>query len=268
MKTDQRINRRNHRSTSQSTKVRQRGSSLLNTAINKLPFELHLPGYQWCGPGTRIEKRLERGDLGINKLDSACKEHDLAYLENKDLTRRHVADKILEEKAKERFFAKDSTLGEKVSSAIVNMGMKIKRKSGMGLKKLPFDRTVTIKPKKSIKKTNLIDKASKVALRAAKVKKPEISSKTKKTRVLEVPQSGGFIPLIPLFAGLSAIGAVAGGAAGIAKAVNDAKSAQKELTETKRHNEAMEAIASSQSGTGLYLKPYKKGYGLFVGSKN
>ena len=55
------------------------GKGFLNTAINKLPFEVHVPGYQFCGPGTNLKKRLARGDKGINPLDSACRTHDIAY---------------------------------------------------------------------------------------------------------------------------------------------------------------------------------------------
>ena len=51
-------------------------------------------------------------------------------------------------------------------------------------------------------------------------------------------KNGGFLPLIPLFAGLSALGALAGGAAGIAKAVNDSN-----------HNKEMEKIASERGVT-------------------
>ena len=76
------------------------GDGLLNTAINKLPFELHIPGgYRFCGPGTKLEKRLARGDKGINELDEACKEHDIAYSKEKDLEHRHKADRILADKA-------------------------------------------------------------------------------------------------------------------------------------------------------------------------
>lgn len=82
-------------------------------------------------------------------------------------------------------------------------------------------------------------------------------------RVLALPaKTGGALPfLIPLFAGLSATGALAGGAAGIMKTVNQAKSARNELEESKRHNKTMEAIAL---GKGLYLKPYKTGLGLHL----
>ena len=82
-------------------------------------------------------------------------------------------------------------------------------------------------------------------------------------RVLPVPPKiGGFLPfLIPLFAGLSVTGALAGGVAGIAKAVNDAKAANRQLEESQRHNSAVEAIAL---GKGLYLKPYKTDYGIYI----
>ncbi|KYN21095.1 hypothetical protein ALC57_06540 [Trachymyrmex cornetzi] len=39
----------------------------LNRAINALPFESHIPGYQFCGPGTRLTKRLARGDVSIGR---------------------------------------------------------------------------------------------------------------------------------------------------------------------------------------------------------
>ena len=73
---------------------------------------------------------------------------------------------------------------------------------------------------------------------------------------------GGALPfLIPLFAGLSATGTLAGGAASVIKAVNAAKAAQEELRESKRHNKTMESIAL---GKGLYIKPYRTGLGLYL----
>lgn len=60
-------------------------------------------------------------------------------------------------------------------------------------------------------------------------------------------------------ASLGAIGSISSGAAAIAKAVNAAKNAKLQLEEATRHNKNMEAIAM---GKGLYLKPYKKGFGL------
>ena len=55
------------------------GRGLFNIVLSNLPAELHIPGYQFCGPGTKLAERLSRGDSGINPLDSACKEHDIVY---------------------------------------------------------------------------------------------------------------------------------------------------------------------------------------------
>ncbi|XP_058986227.1 uncharacterized protein LOC131806273 [Musca domestica] len=78
------------------------GGGLVNKLINSLPVELHLPGYQFCGPGTKLEKRIQRGDQGINPLDAACRAHDIAYSQNKDIEQRHIADRELTERAWER----------------------------------------------------------------------------------------------------------------------------------------------------------------------
>jgi len=109
------------------------GRNLLNRAINALPIELHIPGYQFCGPGTHLEKRLARGDQDINPLNAACRKHDIAYSHNNDLADRHVADNILAAKARERITAINSTLGEK--AAAIAVWVKTKTKFGMGLKK-------------------------------------------------------------------------------------------------------------------------------------
>ncbi|XP_044766921.1 uncharacterized protein LOC123322902 [Coccinella septempunctata] len=106
------------------------GGGLVNSIINKLPFELHLPGYHYCGPGTRLSERLARNDPGINKLDEACKEHDIAYSKHTELSDRHIADKILEDKAWERVKSKDGTFKEKSAALLVTGAMKMKRKMG------------------------------------------------------------------------------------------------------------------------------------------
>lgn len=102
------------------------------------------------------------------------------------------------------------------------------------------------------------------AIRAAlNCVKSEVVKKdvVKTPRIVPIPKTGGILPLIPIFAGLSALGALGGGAAGIAKAVGDAKAAREQLQEAQRHNRTMESIAI---GRGLYLRPYKKGLGLYL----
>lgn len=102
------------------------------------------------------------------------------------------------------------------------------------------------------------------SLKAAKkaIKQAGGKNKIKIPRILSVSSKiGGVLPLIPLFAGLSATGALAGGAAGIYKAINEAKSARQQLDESKRHNKTMEAIAL---GKGLCIRQHKKGLGLYL----
>jgi hypothetical protein len=68
------------------------GSGVFNTLLNKLNNvipELHIPGYNYCGPFTKLDKRLARGDEPVNKLDAACKEHDIFYRDHKDTNERH-----------------------------------------------------------------------------------------------------------------------------------------------------------------------------------
>lgn len=249
------------------------GRGLVNTLINKLPFEAHLPGgYQYCGPGTKLEERLRRGDSGINRLDRACKEHDIAYSKTSDIQQRHKADHILQERAWSRVKAKDSTFGEKSAAWFVTNAMKAKRKFGMGLarrkRQSSFRKTVINKITNALKKANPRDlkEGAKLSFNTAKLAIKEAGGrrKIKTPRIIPLPKSGGFLPLIPLFAGLSALGALAGGASGIAKAVNASKAAQAELGEAQRHNKTMESIALGKKGSGLYLRPYRKGLGLYL----
>ncbi|KAL4083082.1 hypothetical protein QTP88_028412 [Uroleucon formosanum] len=109
-----------------------KGAGLINTLINKLPIELHVPGYQYCGPGTNLKKRLARGDKGINLLDSACRDHDIAYDQSNSIADRNKADYILEQRAWDRFKSKDSSLKEKAVAWGVTTAMKAKRKIGGG----------------------------------------------------------------------------------------------------------------------------------------
>jgi len=78
---------------------------------------------------------LARGDRGVNRLDAACREHDIAYSRSDDLSDRHAADRILADRARERITARDSTLGEKAAASAIWAAMRAKTKLG-GL--LPF----------------------------------------------------------------------------------------------------------------------------------
>ena len=72
----------------------QRGGRLdVQKALSKTGIEFHWPGYQYMGPGTKLEKRLARGDPGINRLDRIAKQHDIDYSKAKSLKDKWKADK-------------------------------------------------------------------------------------------------------------------------------------------------------------------------------
>lgn len=108
-------------------------------------------------------------------------------------------------------------------------------------------------------------KCKKAALEFAYAAAKELTSDAslKLPRVIPIPKTGGFLPLIPIFAGLSAAGSLTGGIAGITKAINDYKAAKKRLTELQRHNKKMEDLSI---GKGLSIRPYKDGLGIYTSS--
>ena len=72
--------------------------------------EMHLkqPGFTYsaCGPITKNKERIRKFKkirdtkyIYRNQLDKACFQHDMAYGDFKDLTKRTAADKVLRDKA-------------------------------------------------------------------------------------------------------------------------------------------------------------------------
>jgi len=106
------------------------GSGLMNRFLNSnfMP-EIHWPGYNYLGPFTDLEKNRKP----VNKLDKAAMEHDYFYKEHKDIKTRHIGDKILEDKAWDRFLDPDASLGEKTAALITANTMKAKQYFGMGM---------------------------------------------------------------------------------------------------------------------------------------
>ena len=62
--------------------------SFLNTLVNKLPFEMHLPGHNFTGRGTKLYKRLnmyaKEWSISINRVDNAAYHHNLCYSKHDD----------------------------------------------------------------------------------------------------------------------------------------------------------------------------------------
>jgi hypothetical protein len=101
----------------------------------KYPGEKHLPGYNYVGPGTRLDLRLDEndkpkaGEEPINGLDRIAYFHDLRYKyagdnldlqHNADLIMLEDLEKLKPQSLMERFYR---WLCEKIISAKVKLGM-------------------------------------------------------------------------------------------------------------------------------------------------
>lgn len=269
------------------TKNKQ-GYGLIDYIVNKLP-EIHIPGYQYCGPGTDLQKRLARGDPGINKLDKACKEHDIAYSKIQNSTDRRAADKTLVSRALPRIFSQDSKLSERAAALLVSglMGAKIGlSKIGLGLdknkKRKRRAKSKTIKSRRrrmkakrkqskdkrkllrgvteTVKKSNLksspLNDTIKAAIRTAKSLKRH--KKVNAPRVLKVPKLGGSVlPIVPIISALSAIGAVSPSIVGVMKAIKGIQNFKPDLSGSRNKKIGQNLhLLTPKSGSGFYLKPF------------
>ena len=118
------------------------GGSLLNKAINNLPVEMHLPGHNSTGPGTKLNKRLnpdltpKKWSKPINRVDKAAYHHDLCYLKNNDTaTRNTVCDKNM---LKELTGIYNPSIREKMERGLVSTLIGTKARFGMGVREKKF----------------------------------------------------------------------------------------------------------------------------------
>ena len=103
---------------------RQRGRGFdFQKAVSKLGVEFHWPGYQYMGPGTKLAKRLKRGDPGINRLDKLAKQHDIDYSRARNLRDKWKADEKMI-KGINQFKKKTKT--EKIVKGIMTAKKKLK----------------------------------------------------------------------------------------------------------------------------------------------
>ena len=115
-----------------------KGKGIADSFIEKLPVELHLVDfsdgvlkpkrYNFCGPGTKLEKRLNPDGTPkdwskpINKLDEGCMAHDKTYT-SKDPKTRDEGDVKLKKVAEEVLKDSTSGLSDRLNSRIVAKAM-------------------------------------------------------------------------------------------------------------------------------------------------
>ena len=117
----------------------QGGKIDFHKMITKLPFEMHLPGHSFTGPGTRLDKRLDANDnplphsAPINRVDAAAYRHDLAYRDaGEALEAKHQADRQM---IAELDAIQDPTIRERIDRLLAKNAMKAKLAIGASLAK-------------------------------------------------------------------------------------------------------------------------------------
>ena len=125
------------------------GGSFLNTLMNKLPFEMHSPGHNITGPGTKLYKRLnsdgtpKEWSISINRVDKAAYHHDLCHSKRDDIkTKNEVCHKTM---LGELNCIMNPTLRQRIDKSIVRKLINAKVNVGLG---------APIKAKKILKLTD------------------------------------------------------------------------------------------------------------------
>ena len=98
--------------------------------MNKILFEIHLPGHNFTGPGTKLNKRVnpdgtpKEWSIPINRVDNAAYHHDLCYSKLDDTkTQNEVCDKTMLGKLSGIV---NLTLRERIDKSIVGNSPKLK----------------------------------------------------------------------------------------------------------------------------------------------
>ena len=108
-----------------------KGGSILNKMINNLPVEMHLPGHNFTGPGTKLNKRLnpdltpKKWSKPINRVDKAAYNHDTA-------TRNAVCDRNMLKELKGIY---NPTIRERMERGLVSSLIGTKARFGWGINK-------------------------------------------------------------------------------------------------------------------------------------
>lgn len=269
------------------------GQGLINKLINSSPVELHPFNYNFLGPGTHLERRLEKDIKPINKLDELAMVHDKAYAASNDLSRRHQADYELQEGSWNRFLDSEAPVGERAMAYLTTNAMKAKRYLGAGLKKknqkinymkypvilndeeqrkifhakksfalkLTYDRFQ--RTKESVMNETFLPVTSYQLrrIKSAVHNKKNIEIKLSMKQIDFIRKNnkiGGFLPAI-----ISALPAIAAVGSIISSAVNayeNKKTNDRLVAEKIRHNKRLEeeSIKGGVKGNGLYDQLMKK----------
>lgn len=175
-------------------------------------------------------------------------------------------------KERERWQSKKEkeSIGHTKDRAMTIKRMSTKRGGGLkNKKKMPIAFNTLIKHAKlAIQKLKPDDVVGAVRVAVNAVKRSKSGRKVEKLRTIPIPTitGGSVLPLVPIFAVLNAIGAIAGGVRGILNVFDQCMHATNQLRDSR---EQLDAIAIGKETDGYYLHADTTGNGFFLShSKN
>jgi len=95
----------------------------------KYPGEMHLPGMNFVGPGTRLDLRLDSSgrpkpdSIPVDRVDEAAYRHDVAYEAFRDTKSRNVADRVMVNELNE---IPNPTLRERATRAVIKPILRVR----------------------------------------------------------------------------------------------------------------------------------------------
>jgi hypothetical protein len=69
--------------------------------LQKFEGEMHIPGMNWAGPGTRLDLRLnndgtpKQWSMPVDRVDLAAYHRDMSYAAHSDTANRNVANRVM-----------------------------------------------------------------------------------------------------------------------------------------------------------------------------
>ena len=97
--------------------------------MDETDHELHIPFMHYCGPGTRLDQRLDQnneptpGNEPVDRVDEAALKHDLFYNDHPNTRDRLESDKALIEELKH---INNPTCREKIERTIAIFFLRLK----------------------------------------------------------------------------------------------------------------------------------------------
>lgn len=93
-------------------------------------LELHIPGMHFCGPGTKLDQRIDPNtgkpkpsSMPVDRIDEAALKHDIFYAKHSSTKERLKADKQMLDEINS---ITNPTCRESVERVIVNLALRLK----------------------------------------------------------------------------------------------------------------------------------------------